>query len=363
MRKEVYHISLRTSQMINVVRLIMIIGVIYVHAIPILKPIDSPIITAFSSLMRGPIGTSGIALFFFLSSILTYKKEFTFKSNFRKKCLSLLLPYIAFISFWILVVFVMQLYTPLLVLFHFDSQVILWGKPVIQWTPLDWFDAYTGFVHGTPFVYPFWFIRDLFLVNIFASLIKKAVDSNPYISGIILITISIVLMQIGTYGLTLFSFALGYYVIKFNISLEKVNDINISLILVGYVALVLCFSITFIYIYYILVFLLVIVGNILYLQIGYCLIDKKHDKYLLKIAPWSFGIFCFHEYFLRFFRKIASMIIPQIPILVIIEYCILPLVLCLFCLLICKILNSLPFSPLKLLLGGRGSKSSKRMNK
>lgn len=82
-------------------------------------------------------------------------------------------------------------------------------------------------------------------------------------------------MQIGTYGLTLFSFALGYYVIKFNISLEKVNDINISLILVGYVALVLCFSITFKYIYYILVFLLVIVGNILYLQIGYCLIDKK----------------------------------------------------------------------------------------
>lgn len=142
----------------------------------------------------------------------------------------------------------MQLYTPLLVLFHFDSQVILWGKPVIQWTPLDWFDAYTGFVHGTPFVYPFWFIRDLFLVNIFASLIKKAVDSNPYISGIILTTISIVLMQIGTYGLTLFSFALGYYVIKFNISLEKVNDINISLILVGYVALVLCFSITFKYI-------------------------------------------------------------------------------------------------------------------
>lgn len=173
MRKEVYHISLRTSQMIDVVRLIMIIGVIYVHTIPVLDTIDSPIITAFASLMRGPIGTSGIALFFFLSSILTYKKEFAFKSNFRKKCSSLLLPYVAFISFWILVVFVMQLYDPLLALFHFDSQVVLWGKPVIQWSLLDWFEAYTGFVHGTPFVYPFWFIRDLFLVNIFASLIKK----------------------------------------------------------------------------------------------------------------------------------------------------------------------------------------------
>ena len=190
MRKEVYHISLRTSQMINVVRLIMIIGVIYVHAIPVLEAIDSPVITAFASLMRGPIGTSGIALFFFLSSILTYKKEFTFKSNFRKKCLSLLLPYVTFISFWILVVFVMQLYDPLRVLFHFDYQVVLWDKPVIQWTLLDWFDAYTGFVHGTPFVYPFWFIRDLFLVNIFARLIKKVVDFNPYISGIILISSS-----------------------------------------------------------------------------------------------------------------------------------------------------------------------------
>lgn len=65
MGEEVYHISLRTSQMINVVRLIMIIGVIYVHTIPVLDTIDSPIITAFASLMRGPIGTSGIALFFF----------------------------------------------------------------------------------------------------------------------------------------------------------------------------------------------------------------------------------------------------------------------------------------------------------
>ena len=46
MREEVYHISLRTSQMINVVRLIMIIGVIYVHTIPVLDTIDSPIITA-----------------------------------------------------------------------------------------------------------------------------------------------------------------------------------------------------------------------------------------------------------------------------------------------------------------------------
>ena len=245
MGEEVYHISLRTSQMINVVRLIMIIGVIYVHTIPVLDTIDSPIITAFASLMRGPIGTSGIALFFFLSSILTYKKEFAFKSNFRKKCSSLLLPYVAFISFWILVVFVMQLYDPLLALFHFDSQVVLWGKPVIQWSLLDWFDAYTGFVHGAPFVYPFWFIRDLFLVNIFASLIKKAVDSNPYISGIVLLAMSIALMQIGAYGLTLFSFTLGYYVVKFDISLEKVDNINIGLILVGYIAIISCFSIPF----------------------------------------------------------------------------------------------------------------------
>lgn len=51
MGEEVYHISLRTSQMINVVRLIMIIGVIYVHTIPVLDTIDSPIITAFASLM------------------------------------------------------------------------------------------------------------------------------------------------------------------------------------------------------------------------------------------------------------------------------------------------------------------------
>ena len=171
---------------------------------------------------------------------------------------------------------------------------------------------------------------------------------------------SIALMQIGAYGLTLFSFTLGYYVVKFDISLEKVDNINIGLILVGYIAIISCFSIPFKCIYYVLVFPLVIVANILYLRIGYYLIDKKHDKYLLKIAPWSFGISCFHEYFLRFFRKIASLIIPQIPVLVIIEYCILPIVLCLFCLLICKILNSLPFSPLKLLLGGRGSKFSKR---
>jgi fucose 4-O-acetylase-like acetyltransferase len=175
-----------------------------------------------------------VPLFFVISSYLLYIKENDFIVVFKKKCKTILLPYL--------------LWNVLTILFFYVAQTFAFTKRyfvniiIRNFTALDWIQAFIGkFTDGEnaalhmPFVYQFWFLRDLFVLSALFLIIKKLVDKFPvftftaflilWISGI-----NIYLVNTGA----LFFFTLGYYIVKYNINYKHIDNIKFHDILLMY---------------------------------------------------------------------------------------------------------------------------------
>jgi hypothetical protein len=103
---------------------------------------------------------------------------------------------------------------------------------------LDWLQAFFGNftkdpgLTRTPYNYPLWFLRDLFILDLLFIPLKRLIDKFPF--GILTI---VALLWISDTQLWVVSpeallyFILGYYVVKYNIS-EKIVD-NIRFMDIG----------------------------------------------------------------------------------------------------------------------------------
>ena len=111
-----YNLTLDESRVINILRTSMIIFVIYAHSLNLLGIVNAhePRVlriihkVIFAILQRGG-GVAGLVLFYSISAILLFRKPFTFISNGKKKFFSLVVPYFLWNSFWIAVIYLMQL--------------------------------------------------------------------------------------------------------------------------------------------------------------------------------------------------------------------------------------------------------------
>jgi fucose 4-O-acetylase-like acetyltransferase len=114
-----------------------------------------------------------VPLFFIISSYLLYMKESEFLIVLRKKCKTILLPYLLWNILTILFFYVAQS-------FSFTKRYFV-NTIIRNFTILDWVQAFTGkFTNDvenatlhSPFVGQFWFLRDLFILSILFLLIKK----------------------------------------------------------------------------------------------------------------------------------------------------------------------------------------------
>lgn len=106
-----------------------------------------------------------IAGYIFFRNVQPELGWFRRKLNARGK--SVLLPMILWTSLWIAVFAVAQ-QTPVLSSFFNGSTP--WSSPVLEMTPLQWTAAYFG-APWEMFVYPLWFLRDLFVLFLLAPLI------------------------------------------------------------------------------------------------------------------------------------------------------------------------------------------------
>jgi fucose 4-O-acetylase-like acetyltransferase len=163
-----------------------------------------------------------VPLFFLISGYLLYLKMPTFAVNLKKKCRTILLPYL--------------LWTALILLFYLAAQSISITKPyfasilVRNFGVADWIGVVTGHAGQfpkMPMVFQFWFIRDLFILNILFTAIRKAVDCCP--GGIFILTL---LLWIGNTEIyivntgALFFFTLGYYIVKYDLDYRRLEEIR-----------------------------------------------------------------------------------------------------------------------------------------
>ena len=178
---------------------------------------------------------SGVAVpgFLLISSVLLYKKEFTWKDNVIKKIKRLVVPYLILNTFWVCFFAVVQ-QSPLQYWFSGERNNI-----VANWGLYDWFDAY--FIN--PLLWPLWYLKSLFIFNIFAKVIKSAVDKFPKLSFLCILVLYFVFggsVPVIRFD-ALFYFVTGYYIVKYDLhfrDLEKIRKIYITLAYILLIALV-----------------------------------------------------------------------------------------------------------------------------
>lgn len=121
------------------------------------------------NIMTNGICSVAVPGFFFISGFLLFSKDFTWSGNMKKKVRSILLPYFLINSFWILFFKVMQA-IPLTALYFSGEDYQIIGMRGLM-------EAYCAPI---PLYYPFWFLRELFILNIAAKVIKICVDKLDF---------------------------------------------------------------------------------------------------------------------------------------------------------------------------------------
>lgn len=176
------------SSVISFLRFPLIVAVVLIHSrnmggIPLVDSNDIDTYTYVNFLISEIIAKVAVPLFFFISGFLFFKGVFnagSYKRKLKKRCSSLLIPYI----FWNLAV------VALFYLFQTFMPGMTSGrtKLIIDYNLYDWIRVFWDSYFGMPMCFQFWFIRDLMIIMLFSPLIYFAIK---YSKGIFVIFVGL----------------------------------------------------------------------------------------------------------------------------------------------------------------------------
>lgn len=360
----IYGLSKDESKRIFFLRAICMIMVIYLHqytseinfsnATVALN--HSLIIESVEYIISRIITFSAVPLYFLMSSILLYSKEFTWANNMKKKMRTLILPYVLWITIYILIYFIGQ---SLPGTRHFFSNS---GRFVYQMRGIDFLNAYTGYFGGKIFVNALWFLRDLIVLNILAPVIKWIIDKIPFLYMFMLLMLWSMVgtdfsMVLNTQSICFFS--LGYYVVKYNVRMRHIDSIPTLQLICAYALFVFCE-----FLLYQQNNSLAIAAHCISVLLGIALVVKLSEwlhnnnssvitKLLLIVSEYSFFIFVSHDFVQTVLKKISIKVLPQVEVIQLCEYLVIPLFTCIICILIGMIIKKINRSTYSLITGAR----------
>lgn len=338
-----YQIDKRLSDRINIIKIIAIIMVVFIHSYAEdISFADTSVVlstpnwlSSIKIIISQVISRIAVPLFFLISSFLLYKKEFRWKDNTVKKIKTILLPYLIWNTLWIIIYAIAQSLS--FTAPYFSSP----DKYIFNFGIEQWIDAYFGIINiNTPFVYPLWFLRDLFILNCFSVVIKCLVDKFPKIvlSALIITWFANISIPIMEYQSIVF-FILGYYIVKYQLKIDTIDNINgylISAIYVIFIFLDLLFGSSIPIIHK----MCVCIGIVAVIKLSNLIVNSDKIKtFFLKISKYTFIIYAFHEMNLRIFRKLVTKILPQTSIIQLAEYIFIPIIIISGCILFGYLLN------------------------
>tara|TARA_R110002072_G_scaffold154386_3_gene304200 strand:+ start:1032 stop:2177 length:1146 start_codon:yes stop_codon:yes gene_type:complete len=269
--------------------------------------------TLFSVYLKDVIARGAVPLLTVISGYLAFYsfKKYSYKSFLLKKIQTLLIPFIVF---------------NLITFFGLYTLATLSGNNAgninsIQ-TAKDFISAIFGF-NRLPINPPLYFLRDLFIISIFAPLINIIVKKNYLLAACALIFIYINFDTIGVYATFLDAklgilnrsdmvifFIFGYFFAQRNLSIPKPNNYTAALSAKLYllITLSICILIVavkpsmFSYLKYRLVigavtlsFIPAIIAGFIYIK------DTFAAKLMLRFSVYSFTLFLTHIIFVHFF--------------------------------------------------------------
>lgn len=338
-----YPINQKLSTRINILKFLSIIMVVFIHS--------SPEVTAYNSLAGGSlskqcldffiysisqsISRTAVPIFFLISSILLYSKEFRWLTNMKKKCRSVLLPYLFWNSFWILFSYAAQSIKGIAEYFPRDSYYVR------DYGILEWLRAYTYLNGNYPYLYTLWFLRDLFLLNLLAVVIKKLVDKAPafiliLIAGLWFSNISLPFLD----NQTIVFFTLGYYIVKYRLDvnvLDRINSVIAIIFFAGFTVMDYTFSYTFPAVHN----LSVVIGILFFIKLSGRLLSYKICGRIVWLSKYSFIIYVFHEMNLSMLKTLSLIVFPQTILVQLMEYLMIPVIIIIGCIIFGVILQKI----------------------
>ena len=351
-----YTLSNRESKIINILKLFSIILVLYIHSFSNIEYLFNnnilfDVVLLIEYVFTQVIARAAVPLFFLISSVLLYRKDFTFKENLKKKVRRILVPYIIANTIWIILFAIFQRID------YFNNFFNNENNNIWSWSLVDWVDAYIPlFNRSKPFVYPLWFLKDLFILNIIAIVLKRIIEKLPKIFFIILtilwlFNIEILIIEIQS----LFFFSLGYYIVKYNIriNLNNINKMKFKLSTILY--FVCSFSIAFLEILYgqlPIIHNLFIIGSMLYLYLlATKLIFLTENRIGKTLMKYSFFIYLYHEWTLLFVRKILDKVFGNQFIINFFKCLAIPIIIVAICMILANICEKISYKSYKLITG------------
>jgi fucose 4-O-acetylase-like acetyltransferase len=313
---------------------------------------DVPLYVAKIKELAGAFTSIAVPLFFLISGFLLYAKEPKFLENLHKKCRTILLPYI--------------LWAILVILFLFTAQSFSFTKPyfvnliVRNFSPIDWIGVFLGHFgkfaepYGNPLVYQFWFLRDLFVLNLLFVIIKKIVDTCPGGTLVLFFTLWIggINIHIVNSGALLF-FTLGYYIVKYNLNYKHLDNIRTHDVIIMYMTAIII-SLFFRERVAVISAINIIVGIVFFIKLSYAFI-KKSELYtiLTWLEQYAFWVYATHGIAISVLIKLSVKIMPMNGPWLLVHYFVVTL-LCIFILLGMGIIFRRMFPKIfSILTGGR----------
>jgi fucose 4-O-acetylase-like acetyltransferase len=334
-------ISQDLSQRIISLRFLLIVSVVIRHSGINEKTFEESgihaIIPAYVLSVQSLVGiitAVAVPLFFLISGYLLYIKETEFLPVLKKKCRTILMPY--FMWNILLIGFYFTVST-----LSFAKQFFPMEKPISSWGIIDWVKAFIGKYgkYGNfrtyPFVYQFWFLRDLFIVNLLFVIIKKLVDKFPL--AIFVLFSALWVSHIKLYiidPVALLFFAFGYYLVKYNLNEKNIDQIKT-------IDLLACYGTTIVLEYLfkdkmpVISNINIIIGCIFFLKIAkYFIENTRLYASLSWLEKYQFVVYAIHEIIIPPVFEIYIRIVPLNGVFILLDY---------FCMILCGVFVSLMF--------------------
>lgn len=282
------------------------------------------------------ISYSGVPVFYLMSGILLYSKSFSFRGNLLKKTKSLIIPYILWLTIF-MVVYAIGQNISVTEKFFLNPE-----RQVLTFSFFDFLEAYTGYGQKGLFVNSYWFLKELIILNIFAPVIKRIIDLFPLLIFFVLMYIWLFkgvsfTCFLNSQSICFFSF--GYYVVKYNIHMQLCDRLPLRLLLILYLFSVILqlLLVLFGFINFSLVLSVSVLIGIVSLIKLTMYIDNLNvalKKMIVCIGTFSYFIYLTQDLIQTILKKLFNLVFSLMPGSDIIIFLLVPITTCTVCFLI-----------------------------
>lgn len=282
------------------------------------------------------VNVIAVPIFYMISGYLLFRKPFDTKMNILKKIRSLLIPFLFWNSLWFL--------------FEMGGSILVpqYFQPLGIGSAKDFLKKYFGIPLGglCPNYDPLWFVRDLFVLNLLAGVVRHVYKLIDY-RLILLVLIGFWFSTMNSQARQAICFwclggLMGYHQLSFTIPHPRVFAFA-----TGPLGVLIPLFSTNLYLNRIAVLCWLVFA----LSCMSCIPNTQ--KILARFIPYSFSIYVMHGKLLSILQIIMVKTIPQTTLTIIIEYLILPSIVIGICVFVSKIMSHVMPKVYALAIGNR----------